>query len=129
MAGLHVEEVIEESLVTGHALRFGTLRCTVHEPKCRQDSIGCGSSRYVPALDTDGIRGERKSNCCHTRETLCRPSIGCEPVGGIRFFPEPVEGPLLESIEKRSLPGSDLRRRCRRGSRGRSSRATKRENE
>jgi len=101
--GLHVEEVIEKSLVPGDVRRLRSLRCVVEESQGIQRPLRRVRSRYVTALDAHWIRRQRETDRGDARETLRRPTVRRESVVGIGTLPEPIECPALQCIEKGGL--------------------------
>src|SRR6059036_483066 len=100
-ARLHVQEVIEESPVTGPTPSLGTLRSPGKEPERREHALLCLLARDVATLDADGIRGEGEAHRGDAGVRRRGIPVRDQPVLGIGGVPKEAEGTLLELREKR----------------------------
>src|SRR4030088_739890 len=72
IASLHVEEVIEKSLVARDVRGLRTLRRVVHEAQRVESALRRVSSRDVPPLDPNRIRGEGETDRGDAGKTIRR---------------------------------------------------------
>src|SRR3954452_19599339 len=102
MASLHVQEVVEKSLVTGDAGRLFALRCVGEKANGLQCAAACLCARDITAFHPNRVCGQRKTNGGDARETRCRIAIRYETVVRIRGIPEIMKSPFFNIVEKRS---------------------------
>src|SRR5207247_4070497 len=57
LPGLHVQEMVEEPLVTAPTASLGTLRSVVEEPQGRKHALPSLLAGDIAALDADRVRG------------------------------------------------------------------------
>ena len=103
LAGFLVEEMVEEALVAGHAGLARALRGLPEKAERGQRALGRLGARDVAALGADAVARQPKPDGGDAGERLRRPAVGDEAVLGVRRFPEPVERPLLQRVEKQHV--------------------------
>ncbi len=106
-AAVHVQEVVEESLMTGNAVGRRTLRRAIKEAQRRQRPRTCGGPADPAARHTDRIGCQRKADRCDAAESGIGPTIGDQAVCGIASVPEPAERAVFEIVQQggqRSCP-------------------------
>src|SRR5687768_10989234 len=92
--------MIVETAVSSDLGGLLVMRCVPEEAERRQDTVPRRGARGPPALDADEVGGEPEPHGGNARERRRRPSIGYQPVGGVRRFPEKAEGARLYVVEK-----------------------------
>ena len=98
LAGLHVQEVIEEA--AGDPVmpaRLGALRRVGEEPQRRQHALPRLLARDVATLDADRIRREPKADCGDARVRRRRIAVRDQAVLRIGGLPEEAERTLLQA--------------------------------
>ncbi len=113
-AAVHVEEVIEETLVSGDAREIRTLRRLGEKTQRRQHPIARLRPRDPAALDSDRIGGQREADRRDAGRRRRRVAIRHQAIGGIGGLPEKIERAPMHIVKQR-LDGCDRRRRRRRG--------------
>ncbi|PAV66924.1 hypothetical protein WR25_22926 [Diploscapter pachys] len=99
LPGFHIEEVVEEALVPGHAGRRIALRRSREEAQRRQCQVAGFLARDPATLHADRIGRQREADRGDTGEGRRRPAIGHQPVLAIGEVPEIAEGALFEVAE------------------------------
>ena len=100
-AGAHVEEMVEEALVSGHAVRACALWRVPQEAQRGQHALAGVGPCDVAALDTDRIRSKAEADSRDARERWRRIAVGDEPVLRIRGVPEEAERSFFEVDQDR----------------------------
>ncbi len=118
VAGLHVEEVVEKSLVPGHADPLRPLRRIAEEPDGGERARARLLARDEAPVDADHVGRERHPDRGDARRRVARIAIGHHAVGRIAVGPEEVEGAALDVVEeRRKRRARPARRRLDRGRR------------
>src|SRR3954467_15771924 len=102
MAGLHVQEVIEKSLVAGDAGCLVSLRRVGKKTNGLECAAACLRTRDIPTFYADRVRSQCKTDGGDAGERRCRIAIRYETVVRIRGIPEIMESPFFNIVEKRS---------------------------
>src|SRR5262249_45589217 len=87
-AGVHLEEVIEEPAVTGHALGARALRQIAQEAQRQQRARARLLARHIAALDADAVGRQRETDRRDAARARLRPAVRREAVGAAAGFPE-----------------------------------------
>ena len=98
-AGVGVQPVIEESFVTGVAVRAGALRSILEPPQRRSGALGCGLARDPSARETDAVGRQGEADRSDADLRLQWPSIGSKPGRWIRRFPEVQKDAAFQILE------------------------------
>src|SRR5581483_649934 len=99
VAGLHIEKVVEKSLVARHAGRLITLRSVVKKAHYLEHALTRCSAGDILALDADRICGQRKAHRRDTGEGRSWIAVRHKPGIRIGVVPEVTESPLLQRVE------------------------------
>ena len=120
LPGLHVQKVVEKTLVTGRAFYVVSLRRIAEEAQRSEDTPPSFFARDIPALDRDRIAGKPETDGCDARIRRRRIPIGNQSVFRVRRIPEEAKRPFLqldqERIDDRTHPSRrrlDVRSRNR----------------
>ncbi len=100
-AGLHVEEVVEETLVAGPAPCLRPGRRRGEEAQRGEHPRPRLLARHVAALDADGIGGEPEAHRRDRGERGRGPAVRHQAVLRVGALPEEGEGALRELLEER----------------------------
>ncbi|OPZ13979.1 MAG: hypothetical protein BWZ07_00182 [Alphaproteobacteria bacterium ADurb.BinA280] len=87
-----MQEVVEKSVISGHALRAAALWRIVQEAQRRQRALSRLITTDPATLDTQRIRRQRKADGRNTGERFVpRHTVWRESIVGAGFLPEIVE--------------------------------------
>src|SRR6185312_8197898 len=99
-SALHVDEVVEEAAVTGHAGGRVALRRSREEAERVERALTRVGPADPPALGAYRISVERKADRRDRAEALRRPAVRDQAGRRIAHVPEPAKGALLEVVEQ-----------------------------
>src|SRR3954471_5177480 len=102
MAGLHVQEVIEESLVAGNAGCLFALGRVGKKTNGLKRAAACFCTANITTFYAHRVCRQRKTNGGDAGERRCRIAIGYETVVRIRGIPEIMESFFFDIVEKRT---------------------------
>src|SRR5215831_7351382 len=92
LAGLHVEKMVEKTLVPCRAMEGGVLRGGTEKPQRCEHALRRLVTLDVTPLHPDRIGGQREPDCSDAGERLSRVTIRDEAILSIRGVPEEAEG-------------------------------------
>jgi hypothetical protein len=116
MTRREIQEVIEETFVTGGARGVRPLWRVAQELERHQDACDRGVARHESALHADRVGIEREAAGRDAGEGRLRPAIGDEPGACLGRIPEEIEGALGDVVEQRiELANRSRRQRARSG--------------
>ena len=106
-AGLHVEEVVEESLVARDAVGLRALRQVPEELQGGQHPRAGGLAADPAVLHPDGAGVEREAQAGDAAGRRRGPAVGRQAVRRIGRLPEEAEGAALQVRDRRALRCGD----------------------
>ena len=98
-AGLHVEEMIVETLVAG-GIGLRPVRGVPEEAKRGERPLDSGGARHETALDTNGIGRQSQPDGGYAGGRRLRVAVGDQAVGRIGLVEKILEGQALDILEK-----------------------------
>jgi len=100
-ASIEMQEVIEETVVTRHALLTAALRRVMQESQGGQRAFTRLLTTDPATLDTQRIRSQCKTNCRYAGKGLVpRHAIRRKSIIGAGFLPEVIEGAALDVAQQ-----------------------------
>src|ERR1700735_2375015 len=99
-AGLHLKEVIIQTLVTGRRLRRLALRAVGEKTERGESSLGGIIARYPAALYRYGIRGQSESDDCDAAGRPGKRSVSDQSIGWIVMTEKIGERRTLQPIDQ-----------------------------